>query len=141
MQYLASAMRAYKDGTRSEETMKLAASAVSDRASADLAAYFAAQQPRQPKVDKPLTLAEWVQRCDRCHGVNGNSIDLRTPALAAQRVEYLQSVLHAYQRGERRSSVMAAMSAVLTDADVAGLAAYYARQKARAFVFVMVPAK
>ena len=36
---------------------------------------------------------------------------------------------------------MAAMSGSLTDADVAGLAAYYARQKARPFVFVMVPAR
>jgi len=33
------------------------------------------------------------------------------------------------------------MSGSLTDADVANLAAYYARQKPRAFVFVMVPAK
>jgi cytochrome c553 len=90
---------------------------------------------------KPLTLAEWAQRCDRCHGVNGNSTDPRTPALAAQRVEYLQKSLQAYQRGERRNSVMAAMSGSLTDADVAGLAAHYARQKARAFVFVMVPAR
>ena len=64
---------------------------------ANLAAYYAAQQPRPPKVGKPLTLAEWVQRCDRCHGVNGNSTDPRTPALAAQRVEYLQKVLQAYQ--------------------------------------------
>jgi cytochrome c553 len=140
-EYFAAAMRGYKDGTRSEETMKLAASGVSDAAIADLAAYYAAQQPRQPKVNKPLTVAEWVQRCDRCHGINGNSTDPRTPALAAQRVEYLQKAIQAYQRNERRNSVMAAMSGSLTDADVANLAAYYARQKARAFVFVIVPGK
>jgi cytochrome c553 len=139
--YFAAAMRAYKDGTRSEETMKLAASNVGDAVIADLAAYYAAQQPRQPKVTKPLTLAEWTQRCDRCHGVNGNSTDPRAPALAAQRVEYLQKSIQAYQGGQRRNSVMAAMSGSLTDADVANLAAYYARQKARSFVFVMVPSK
>lgn len=139
--YFAAAMRAYKDGTRTEETMKLAASSLSDAAIADLAALYAAQQPRQPKVIKPLTTAEWVQRCDRCHGINGNSTDPRTPALAAQRVEYLQKAIQSYQRGERRNSVMAAMSASLSDADVANLAAYYARQKARAFVFVIVPAR
>ena len=65
----------------------------------------------------------------------------RTPALAAQRVEYLQKSLQAYQGGQRRNSVMAAMSGSLTDADVAGLSAHYARQKARPFVFVMVPAR
>jgi cytochrome c553 len=140
-QYAANAMHAYKDGTRTEETMKLATSGLSDKTIADLAAWYAAQPPRQPKVDRPLTLAEWVRRCDRCHGINGNSIDPRTPALAAQRFEYLQKALQAYQGGQRRNSVMAAMSGALTDADVAGLAAYYARQKPRAFIFVMVPAK
>jgi cytochrome c553 len=138
-QYFAAAMRGYKNGTRSEETMKLAAAALSDAAVADLAAYYAAQQPRQPKVVKPLTLTEWVQRCDRCHGINGNSTDPRTPAIAAQRIEYLQKALKAYQGDQRKNSVMAAMSASLTDADVASLAAFYARQKARPFVFVMIP--
>jgi len=140
-QYFAAAMRAYKDGTRSEETMKLAAAAVSDAAVGDLAAYYAAQQPRQPKVIKPLTLTEWVQRCDRCHGINGNSTDPHTPAIAAQGIEYLQKALKAYQGNQRKNSVMAAMSASLTDADVASLAAFYARQKARPFVFVMIPSK
>jgi cytochrome c553 len=138
-QYFAAAMAAYKNGTRSEETMKLAAAALNDAAIADLAAYYAAQQPRQPKVVKPLTLAEWVQRCDRCHGINGNSTDPRAPAIAAQRVEYLQKALKAYQGNQRKNSVMAAMSASLTDADIASLAAFYARQKARPFVFVMIP--
>ena len=128
-----------RSGTRSDETMKLAASGLGDAAIADLAAYYAAQKPQQPKVTKPLTLTEWVQRCDRCHGVNGNSTDPRTPAIAAQRIEYLQKALKAYQDNQRRNSVMAAMSASLTDADVASLAAFYARQKARPFVFVMIP--
>jgi cytochrome c553 len=140
-QYFVDAMRGYRDGTRGDETMKMAASGVNDTAAADLAAYYAAQVPKPPKVVKPLALADWVQRCDRCHGVNGNSTDPRTPAIAAQRAEYLQASLHSYQRGERRDSVMAAMSGALTDADVAGLASYYAAQKARPFVFVPVPAK
>jgi cytochrome c553 len=123
-EYLAAAMHAYKDGTRAGETMKLAASGVSDSVIADPAAYYAAQQPRQAKVSKPLTLAEWVQRCDCCHGINGNSTDPRTPAIAAQRVEYLQKAMQACQGGQRRSLVMAAMSGSPTDADVANLAAY-----------------
>ena len=140
-EYLVAAMRAYKDGSRTEESMKLAAGKVGDSAIADLAAHYAGQQPRQPKVARPLTLEQWVQRCDRCHGIDGNSIDPRAPALAAQRVDYLHKAIRAYQGGQRRSSAMAAMSGSLTDADVAALAGYYARQKARPFVFVMVPAK
>ena len=140
-QYFVTALKAYKDGSRKEETMKLAVSALDDAAMADMAAFYAAQEPRAPKVEKPLTLAEWVQRCDRCHGVNGNSTDPRTPALAAQRVDYLQKALRAYQSGQRRSSAMGPMSSALGDGDIEDLAAFYARQKARAFTYIAVPAK
>ena len=140
-QYHAAALRAYKDGSRKDETMKGVAAALNDRAITDLAAYYAAQEPRPPKVEKPLTIAEWVQRCDRCHGVSGNSTDPRSPALAAQRADYLAKGLRAYQTGARKDSVMAAMSSALTDADVEALAAHYARQRARAFVYVTLPCK
>lgn len=140
-QYFVAALKAYKDGTRKEETMKLAVSSLTDAAMADMAAFYASQEPRAPKVEKPLTLAEWVQRCDRCHGVNGNSTDPRTPAIAAQRGDYLQKALRAYQGGQRKSSAMGPMSSALSDSDVDDLAAFYTRQKARAFAYVAVPAK
>ena len=44
-------------------------------------------------------------------------------------------------RGLRKDSVMAAMSGTLCESDVKALGAHYARQRARAFVFVMVPTK
>ena len=140
-QYVVNALKAYKDGSRKDEAMKGAVSSVSERAMTDMAAHFAQQEPRAPKVEKPLTLAEWVDRCDRCHGVNGNSTDPRSPALAAQRFDYLQKALRSYQAGQRKNSVMAAMSSSLSDADVDNLAMYYSRQKARAVVFVTLPAK
>ena len=92
-------------------------------------------------MHRPLTTAEWVQRCDRCHGVDGNSTDPRMPALAGQRAEYLEKVLQSYRAGERKSSQMAAMSGALTAADVESLAAYYARQRPRSVVYVILPAK
>jgi cytochrome c553 len=140
-QYFAAALRAYKEGSRKDETMKGPAAALDDRVIKDLAAYYATQQPQPPKVRKPLTTAEWAARCDRCHGVNGNSTDPRSPALAAQRVEYLVNVLHAYRKGTRKSPQMAAMSDVLSEADIENLAAHYARQKARAVVYVTLPSK
>ena len=139
-QYLAAALKAYKDGSRSDATMKSLAASLDERVTRDLAAYYAAQQPR-PTARQRLTVAEWAQKCDRCHGVDGNSTDPRSPALAAQRVDYLERVLHAYQTGARKSVAMAAMSGMLTDADVENLAAHYARQKARAVVYVTLPAK
>lgn len=140
-QYLADALRAYKDGSRAHETMKSLVASLDDAGMKNLAAYYALQQPQAPKVRKPLSTAEWVQRCDRCHGIDGNSTDPRLPALAAQRADYLEKVLQAYRTGARKSPEMAAMSDVLTERDIEGLAAYYARQKARSVVYVVLPAK
>jgi cytochrome c553 len=140
-QYFAAAMRAYKDGSRKDETMKGLAAALNDSVVKDLAAYYTARQPQLPKVRKPMSTSEWAERCDRCHGINGNSTDPRSPMLAAQRADYLEKVLHAYRKGERKSPEMAAMSDALTEADVDNLAAHYSRQKARAVVYVTLPGK
>jgi cytochrome c553 len=140
-QYVIHALQAYKDATRSDETMKGVAATLDEAAARNVAAYYAAQQPQPSNVRRPLTVAEWAQRCDRCHGVNGNSADPRLPALASQRADYLEKVLNAYRTGERKSPQMAAMSDGLSAADVEGLAAYYARQKARGVVYVTLPAK
>jgi cytochrome c553 len=140
-QYLAAALQEYKDGARSDETMKSLAAPLDEGATKNIAAYYANQQPQPPKVQKPLTTAELAQRCDRCHGPDGNSADPRMPALAAQRADYLEKVLHAYQTGGRKSSAMAAMSASMSDADIENLTAHYAGKKARAVVFVILPGK
>jgi DmsE family decaheme c-type cytochrome len=47
-QYLANALRAYKEGTRSDETMKAIAEALDERTINDLASYFASLPPAQP---------------------------------------------------------------------------------------------
>jgi cytochrome c553 len=140
-QYLVAALHAYKDGLRADETMKGMVAALDDNAMKNLAAYYAAQEPKAPNVRKPLTTEQWTQRCDRCHGLNGNSTDPRLPMLASQRVDYLEKVLHDYQTGARKSPQMAAMADVLTEQDIESLAAHYARQKARAVVFLPLPSK
>ena len=140
-QYFVAAMRAYKDGARADPMMKGPAAAVGDAAQADLAAYYASLQPQPPIVSKTLAIGDWAQRCDRCHGVNGNSTDPRVPALAAQRAEYLDRILNAYRTGARKSTAMSAMSKVLTEAEIGMLAEHYSRQKARAVVYVQLPAK
>jgi cytochrome c553 len=140
-QYFAAAMRAYKDGTRTDPMMKGPATAVGESGLADLGAYYTGLPPQAPKVSKTLDTGAWAERCDRCHGVNGNSADPRVPALAAQRADYLQRILNAYRTGARKSTAMSAMSKVLTEADVGMLADYYSQQKARAVVYVQLPAK
>ena len=126
--YLVSAIQGYKRGIRSDDTMKGLVASLDDSSINNLAAYFATQEPKEPNFRMPLKANEWAQRCDRCHGPNGNSTDPRMPALAAQSVDYLEKVLHDYRLGARKSSAMAAMSEMLTERDVENIAAYYARQ-------------
>lgn len=140
-QYFGAAVKAYKTTGRGDDTMKGVAASIDDASIKDIAAYFNAQQPQQPNVRKPLTAAEWAQRCDRCHGINGNSTDPRLPALAGQRGDYLEAALNAYRAGVRKSSEMAAMSDILSEDDVKNLAAHYSHQRARAVVFVTLPEK
>ena len=139
-QYLVAATLAYKDGTRADDTMKGVAAAVDERNLRDVAAFFASLPPQALSVRKPLSTAEWAERCDRCHGVNGNSQDPRIPALAAQRADWLEQVLNAYRTGARKSNAMSAMTASLSEVEVRELAAYYARQNARAVTYIIVPA-
>jgi cytochrome c553 len=120
--------------------MKGMVSGLDDSARKNLAAFFANQQPAAPNVRKPLTAAEWAQRCDRCHGVNGNSVDPHIPALASQRPEYLVKALKEYRTRTRRNNEMAAMSDALSASDIDNLAAHYSRQKARPALYIVVPA-
>jgi cytochrome c553 len=140
-QYLVSALKGYRDGSRGNTTMKALAASLDDTAIKNLAAYYAGLQPQRPNVRRPLSTAEWVERCDRCHGVSGNSTDPRMPMLAAQREDYLRKVLEKYRTGARHSPEMAAMSEALSENDVRNLANYYSRQKARAVTYVPIPAK
>lgn len=138
-QYLTAALQGYRVGARANTTMKALISTVNDTAAKDLAAYYASLAPQAVAVRKPLTITEMVARCDRCHGINGNSTDPRMPALASQREGYLIKVMNGYRTGSRHSPVMEAMSEGLSENDVRNLAAYYAHQRAAAMVYVPIP--
>lgn len=140
-QYFTAAIRAYKDGSRTDATMKEPAASVDDAVVKDLAAYYADQTPQPPAVKKPMTTEQATERCNRCHGVDGNSTDPRTPAIAAQRADYLDPVMRAYRKGDRRSTAMSAMLDGMSDDQIAELAGHYSRQKARAVVYVPLPTK
>ena len=139
--YMIGALRAYKDGTRDDDTMTPRAKKLDDAAMTTLSAYYAGLDPKPVNIPRPLSPDEWAEKCDRCHGLNGNSTRPDVPALAAQRQEYLEAALSAYQSGARKSSEMTAMSSILTPDDIKGLATHYARQKGRSVVFIMVPGK
>ena len=139
--YMLNALRAYKDGTRDDDTMTPRAKKLDDVAMNALSAYYAKLDPKPVNIPRPLSPDEWAEKCDRCHGLNGNSTRPDAPALAAQRLDYLEAALSAFQSGARKSPEMTAMSSILTPDDIKGLAAHYARQKGRPVVFIMVPGK
>lgn len=97
--------------------------------------YYAAQTPSAKPVPLPLSGAQWSQRCDRCHGIDGNSTDSAIPALAGQRQDYLESALRTFREEDRQSRVMHAMASWLDDRAIAQTAEHYATRTPRALVF------
>jgi cytochrome c553 len=137
--YLTAALQAYKTGQREHEQMVTATADLGDDVIGALAAYYAGKEPIAREVRKPPTLAEWVTRCDRCHGIGGNSTNPRYPALASQNEPYLARVIENYASGGRHNTTMSAMSQPLRPADIEALAAYYASQPRKAILYVELP--
>jgi cytochrome c553 len=69
--------------------------------------------------------------CMACHGMDGNSPSPEWPNLAGQHAPYLLSQLKAFKAGERQNDLMSPMAMILSDEDMADLAAYFSAQKAR----------
>ena len=73
-----------------------------------------------------------AQVCSNCHGLDGNSISPAVPRLAGQQPDYIVSQLSNFRSHERIDppgyQYMWGLSRHLTDAQIAGLAEYYARQ-------------
>src|SRR5437660_8333141 len=94
-------------------------------AAAMLAAGMALAQDQAP--------AAASQVCAACHAADGNSIAPANPKIAGQIAEYLAKQLRDFKALEgkppvRQSAVMNGMVATLSEADMKGLAAYYAGQ-------------
>jgi cytochrome c553 len=137
--YLVKAMKAYLDGKREHGPMRAAMTGLDDDTINDMAAFYTTQEPLARPVRRPLTAREWLNRCGRCHGANGNSSDPRYSRLSGQNREYLVDVLKAYTTGTRRDSIMYAMSAPLSDRVIERLADYYAAQEPRSVVYFELP--
>jgi cytochrome c553 len=91
-------------------------------------------QPSAPLA--PLTLQGDPARgevlgftCAGCHGVPGyrNAYpSFQVPKLGGQNADYLEIALQGYRRGTRYHQTMQAQAAMLSDQDIADLAAYFA---------------
>lgn len=70
--------------------------------------------------------------CAACHGTDGIAVIPGYPNLKGQNEQYIISSIKAYKNKERNgglAAVMQAQAAMLNDADIANLAAYYSSLK------------
>ena len=98
---------------------------------AGVACVFGAQA-QAPDAAKAQNIANQV--CAACHAADGNSTAPANPKIAGQVPEYLHKQLADFKaqggkKPARENPVMMGMVANLSDADMKGLAAYYAGQK------------
>ncbi|MCE7728471.1 c-type cytochrome [Vibrio campbellii] len=70
--------------------------------------------------------------CAACHGADGIAVIPGYPNLKGQNEQYIASSIKAYKAGQRTGGlapVMQAQANLLSDGDIANLAAYYASLK------------
>jgi len=137
--YFVRAMTKYQDGKRLHTKMVEAVEELSEQDIIDLATYYAAEEPHRRDVRMPLKSTEWIARCERCHGIDGNSTDPRFPMLAGQDKTYLRNALQAYATGTRDSPIMYAMVDLLTPANIERISTYFAAQQPKAVVYIRLP--
>ena len=108
------------------------------RTSIVVAVAFAAPLAVQAQNTKPdpaqgRKTAETV--CAACHGADGNSSTPANPNLAGQHYDYLYKQLANFKvkegakQAERANAVMAGFAAMLSEADMRNVSAWYASQK------------
>ncbi len=73
--------------------------------------------------------AKVIAICAECHGINGISVIANFPNLAGQKELYLLAQLKAFKTGKRKNPEMKYLVKLLSDADIANVAAFFASQR------------
>ena len=141
--YIAAQLKAFKSGERANAIMAGQSINLSDQDMADLDAYYSAQPAKVTSslTDEQKELAEagraiyrggyaerGISACMSCHGPSGHGIPKNYPRVSAQHVEYLESQLLAYKKGERigYNEIMSDIAFGLSELQIKQLAAYMA---------------
>jgi cytochrome c553 len=139
--YIVRQLQAFKNGERTDVTMKPFADMLSEQDMLDVAAYFAAQTPIPKGADPALVglgqqiyrggvPARGVAACIACHGPDGNGNPLAAyPRVGGQHAAYVSKQLNAYASGDRRSDVdlnqmMRNVAGELFEDEIRALASY-----------------
>lgn len=74
-----------------------------------------------------------ISACQGCHGIPGYKASFpyvySVPRLGGQHPQYIAKALAEYKSGERNQPTMHGIAAVLSEQDMADIAAYYGAQK------------
>jgi cytochrome c553 len=102
---------------------------------ADLAAFYAAQEPEPPegRTEPPLLVTQGdMERlllpCNVCHGEQGEGLGFEVPALAGEKREHFVDTMTEFQDGDRENDQYGRMRFIagqLSEEEVEELAAYY----------------
>ena len=137
--YIYKQLKDYQDENRDDRDMYKQTRDLDDLQLADLAVWFAAQEPAPPAADRnrdPAVLRlvydgdpdRLIKACASCHGRDGRGGQFDHPALAGQYPEYLVYTLTELKEGDRTNDVYARMRSIaeaLTEAEIEALAGYY----------------
>ena len=139
--YIVRQLRAFKNGERTDVTMKPFADMLSEQDMLDVAAYFAEQTPAPKGADPALAglgqqiyrggiPARGVAACIACHGPTGSGNPLAAyPRISNQHAAYTTKQLNSYASGDRRSDVdlnqmMRNVAGLLFEDEIRALASY-----------------
>jgi len=74
-----------------------------------------------------ISLSEQINRCNTCHGENGNSQTANMPSLAGQPAFFILNQLFLMREGVRRIEAMASIVKDLKDDELEALAKHYSK--------------
>lgn len=152
-EYIVKSLHDFKAGRRTSESMSPQAQAVAEVDMADLAAYFATQQPKPNATPNKALLAQGekiyqkgkgrpdvVAACIGCHGPKGTgnrdwtkvmakAPAVLAPAIGGQYAGYLSDQLKAYKTGKRATDpakVMRDIAGRMDEKEIAAVSEYIA---------------
>jgi cytochrome c553 len=85
-------------------------------------------------VANPKAAPNKIEQCIGCHGIPDYKTAFpevyQVPMIGGQSAKYIEAALQAYRKGDRQHPQMTPTAKVLSDQDIADIAAYYAQQTA-----------
>lgn len=85
-------------------------------------------------VGNPKAAPNKIEQCIGCHGIPEYKTAFpevyQVPMIGGQSARYIEAALQAYKKGDRQHPQMTPTAKVLSDQDIADIAAYYAQQTA-----------